>query len=277
MADRFAAGLIWLAVLLITMLFVWLLSDLVIGGVPHISWEFLTAIPRDAGRAGGIGPIIVSTMLLLLVTLSVSVPIGLGTAMLLAEFTSAHSVFGRSVRRSLDVLAGVPSIVFGLFGNAFFCITLGMGFSILSGGLTLACMVLPLLIRAAEEGFRSVPQEYRLASAALGMSQTTSLFRVILPAAVPGILVGIVLGVGRALAETAALIFTSGYVDRLPGSLFDSGRSLSIHVYDLSMNVAGGNAQARASAFVLVLLLLAINVAAGMVMTRWLGRRVVTV
>src|SRR5205823_6172239 len=168
---------------------------------------------------------LVSTALILAVCLASSLPVGLGTAVLLAEFTPAGGAFGRLVRRSLDVLAGVPSIVFGLFGNAFFCQVLGLGFSILSGGLTLACMVLPILIRATEEGFRAVPREYRLGAAALGLSRTTTLLHLLLPAAVPGLLVGLVLGLGRAIAETAALIFTSGYVDRMPGSLLDSGRS----------------------------------------------------
>ena len=122
---------------------------------------------------------------------------------MLAEFTPTDSWFGGLVRRSLDVLAGVPSIVFGLFGNVFFCKVLGLGFSILSGGLTLACMVLPILIRSTEEGFRAVPNEYRLGAAALGFSRTTTLFQLLLPAAVPGLVVGLVLGIGRAIAETA--------------------------------------------------------------------------
>jgi len=204
-------------------------------------------------------------------------PIGVGTAVLLAEFTSSENLFGRLVRRSLDVLAGVPSIVFGLFGNVLFCVYLGMGFSILSGGLTLACMVLPILIRSTEEGFRSVPDEYRHAAAALGVSRTTSLVHLLFPAAAPGLVVGLVLGVGRAIAETAALIFTSGYVDRMPESLSDSGRSLSIHILDLSMNVPGGDANAYASALVLIAMLLAINATASWVSNRWLHRRILTV
>jgi phosphate transport system permease protein len=178
------------------------------------------------------------------------------------------------VRRSLDVLAGVPSIVFGLFGNVFFCKVLGLGFSILSGGLTLACMVLPILIRSTEEGFRAVPNEYRLGAAALGFSRTTTLFQLLLPAAVPGLVVGLVLGIGRAIAETAALIFTSGYVDRMPESLLDSGRALSIHIFDLSMNISGGDANAYASALVLLLLLLLINGTAAWIAERWLHRRI---
>ena len=277
MADRLATFVIWSAALLVTVVFLWLLGEIVWSGVGQLSWSFLTDAPRNAGRAGGIAPILVSTGLLLLVCLGVSLPIGLGTAVLLAEFSSSQSLFGRLVRRSLDVLAGVPSIVFGLFGNAFFCIFLGLGFSILSGGLTLACMVLPILIRSTEEGFRSVPDQYRLGAAALGLSRTTTLLKLLLPAAMPGLIVGLVLGTGRAVAETAALIFTSGYVDRMPSSLMDSGRSLSIHVYDLSMNVAGGNANACATALVLILLLLLINGTTTWMMDRWLRRRLITI
>jgi phosphate transport system permease protein len=275
--EFLASTLVWSAAALVTATFCWLLGDILWHGLSQISWTFLTAPPRNAGREGGIGPILVSTALILGVCLGVSVPIGVGTAVLLAEFTTDSSLFGRLTRRSLDVLSGVPSIVFGLFGNAFFCKTLGLGFSILSGGLTLACMVLPILIRSTEEGFRAVPTGYRLSAAALGLSRTTTLFHLLLPAAVPGLLVGLVLGVGRAIAETAALIFTSGYVDRMPESLLDSGRALSIHIFDLSMNVSGGDAHAYASALVLVVLLLAINGTASWLAEHWLHRRIVTV
>ncbi len=275
--EWLASTCVWGAATLVTATFCWLLGDIVWHGLSHVSWTFLTAPPENAGRRGGIGPILVSTSLILAVCLGVSLPIGIGTAVLLAEFISDHSLFGRMTRRSLDVLAGVPSIVFGLFGNAFFCKTLGLGFSILSGGLTLACMVLPILIRSTEEGFRAVPTSYRLSAAALGLSRTTTLVHLLLPAAVPGLLVGLVLGIGRAIAETAALIFTSGYVDRMPASLLDSGRALSIHIFDLSMNVPGGDANAYASALVLVILLLTINSTSSWLAERGLHRKIVTV
>jgi phosphate transport system permease protein len=191
--------------------------------------------------------------------LAIALPLSLGTAIALTETTGRETLFSRNVRRSLDVLAGVPSIVFGLFGNAFFVITLGFGYSILSGGLTLACMVLPILIRTSEQAITMVPSDYRYAAAALGMKRTTTLFRVVLPAAAPAIFAGVVLGIGRALAETAALIFTSGYVARTPTSIFDSGRSLTVHIYDLAMNVPGGGARAYATACILILLLLVVN------------------
>lgn len=260
--DYLAQWLIYFAVLTIGAVFIWILSDLVRGGISHLSWGFLTESPRNAGRSGGIGPILVSTLWILLVALLAALPLAWTTAILLAEFVSSSSRFGLAVRFSLQVLAGVPSIIFGLFGNAFFSIYLGMGFSILAGGLTLACMLLPILVSTAEAGLRAVPQSYRLSAAALGMSRTATLFHLLLPSAAPALAAGLLLGIGRAIAETAALIFTSGYVDRMPGSLLDSGRALALHIFDLSMNVPGGDQPAYASALVLVSLLLGINILA---------------
>lgn len=260
--DGVIQGLIYLAVLLVSLVFFWMLFDLAHGGAAHLSWQFLTESPIDAGRAGGIASILVSTALILLVALTASVPLAWATAVLLAEFVPAESAFGKIVRFSLYVLAGVPSIVFGLFGNAFFSIYLELGFSILSGGLTLACMLLPILTSTAEAGLRAVPDTYRSSAAALGLSRTAALTHLILPAAAPTLAAGLLIGIGRALAETAALLFTSGYVDRMPGSLLDSGRALALHIFDLSMNVPGGDNPAYASALVLVSLLLCINILA---------------
>lgn len=260
--------IIWAIAIFVTAIFFWILSDIIWHGGGQISWEFLTTQPQNAGREGGISSIIVSTILILAVCIIVTVPIGVGTALFLSEFTDNESILGRIIRRSLDILAAVPSIVFGLFGNVFFCQTLGLGFSILSGGLTIACMVLPILIRETEEGFLAVPREYKLAAAALAYSRITTIWQILLPAATPGILVGLVLGIGRAMAETAALIFTSGYVDRMPSSILDSGRSLPIHIFDLSMNVSGGDTNAYASALVLLILLLIVNTTAALIGNR---------
>ena len=260
--DRLVQCVIYFAVLFVCAVFLWILFDLIRGGIAHISWEFLTESPRDAGRAGGIGSILVSTLMILLVALVTALPLACTTAILLTEYVPVTSKFGVVVRYSLQVLAGVPSIVFGLFGSAFFCIYLGLGFSILSGGLTLACMLLPILVSTAEAGLRALPNTYRLSAAALGMSRTATLFHLLLPAAAPTLAAGLLLGIGRAMAETAALLFTSGYVDRMPGSLMDSGRALALHIFDLSMNVPGGDTPAYASALVLVVLLLCINILA---------------
>jgi phosphate transport system permease protein len=272
--NTLATGLIHLSALLVSGLFVCLVFDVVTQGLPKLSWQFLLEAPRDAGRAGGIGPIIVATGWLLLVAIAAATPLGLATAVLLTEFTRPSSVFGRCLETSVGVLAGVPSIVFGLFGNAFFCVYLKLGFSIVSGGLTLACMALPILIHTAVEGLRATPNDYRLTAAALGMSRSAALLHLLLPAAAPALLAGLLLGIGRAGAETAALIFTSGYVDRMPDSWFDSGRALSVHIYDLSMNVAGGDANAYASALVLIVFLLVINSLAQMLTRHWLQQKI---
>lgn len=264
--EQVATLMVWLVALGITALFIWLLSDVLWQGGQAINGAFLTQAPAKAGLEGGIAPILVSTGWVLGVCMGVSLPLGLGTALFLTEFSPQQS--HRAIRLSLDILAGVPSIVFGLFGNAFFSKVLGLGFSILSGGLTLACMVLPILIRSIQVGLVNVPGEYRQAAAALGLSRFGTLKTLILPAALPGIAVGILLGIGRAIAETAALIFTSGYVDRMPTSVLDSGRVLSIHIFDLAMNIPGGEQNAYGTALVLVLLLILINT-----LVSWLAER----
>lgn len=261
-ADRLAATLVWGSAVLVLAIFLWIVGDLLWHGARQISLDFLLQSPRNAGRSGGIASVLVNTLLILAVCLAAAVPLSLACAIWLAECTRRPTRTGRLVRNCLDILAGIPSIVFGLFGNALFCVVLGFGFSILSGGLTLACMVLPLLIRSTEEGIRAVPEGYRQASAALAMSSTATLRYIILPAALPGMIAGLVLGIGRALAETAALLFTSGYVDRMPESLMDSGRALSIHVYDLAMNVPGGEPNAYGSALLLIATLMVINLLA---------------
>ena len=272
MAERLFTVVIWATALLVAALFLWLLGDLAWRGFGHLSWSFLVNEPERAGRAGGIAPILVATLAILGVALLAALPLGLASAIWLAEYSRQGGRFGHGVRLSLDVLAGVPSIVFGLFGYAFFCIFLGLGFSILAGGLTLACMILPIFIRTSEAGLAAVNDDWRRGADALGMSRATALKQVLLPAAAPAIGAGLLLGIGRATAETAALIFTSGYVDRMPESPLDSGRALAVHIYELSMNVTGGDSAAYASALVLILLIIATNAAALTLSERWSRR-----
>lgn len=263
----------WLVATLVAALFFWLLADIVTHGAGKLSWDFLTSEPERAGRRGGIWPILVSTLWVLAVSLSVAMPLGLGTAFWLHAFTPADSRLSRTIRVLLDILAGVPSIVFGLFGGVFFCVVLDLGFSLLAGGLTLACMILPLLIRTTEAGLAAVPVDWSRGAAALGMTRTAALWHILLPAAAPAVVAGLMLGIGRVLAESAVLIFTSGYVDRLPDSLMDSGRVLAVHIYDLSMNVTGGDRAAYGTALVLIALLLGVNGLAASLTSRWLTRR----
>ncbi|QDT11130.1 phosphate ABC transporter permease PstA [Planctomycetes bacterium K23_9] len=262
LTDRLVSLMIGSAAALVAAVLGWVLLDILYRGIGDLSWEFLAQPPEDAGRSGGIAPIIVSTMLILMVALIAAVPLSLSAAAALAQ--QRHRRFGWAwiASRCLDVLAAVPSVVFGLFGNAFFCVALGMGYSILAGGLTLACMILPILIHTTEHGLRAVPADYHYAAASLGLSRTTTFFRITLPAALPAIAAGLVLGIGRALAETAALIFTAGYVTRQPESLMGSGRSMSVHIFDMAMNVPAGDGRANATAALLVAMLLIINAAA---------------
>ena len=249
----------WLCGLFIILFFGYLLFDIVLNGFSRIDLTFFTNSPLNAGRAGGIAPMLISTVLILALCLVISLPIGVASAIYLAEYTSEKQWFSRFVKRSLNIIAGVPSIVMGLFGYAFFVIALQLGFSILSGALTLACMVLPLLIRSIEDSLRMIPQGYRDNAHALGLSKWRTVFQILLPMASQGILLAIILSIGRAMAETAALLYTSGYVTRMPESVLDSGRSLSVHIFDLSMNVPGGEQSAYASALTLIILLLMIN------------------
>ncbi|PIQ53109.1 MAG: phosphate ABC transporter, permease protein PstA [Comamonadaceae bacterium CG12_big_fil_rev_8_21_14_0_65_59_15] len=274
MSERVFTSAIWLGAGVVTAFFLWLLGDLVWQGAAHLSVSFLLSDTLDSGRSGGIAAILLSTLLILAVALLAAIPLGLMSAVWLTEYTRRDNAWGDAVRMSLDVLAGVPSIVFGLFGNAFFSVYLGLGFSIVSGGLTLACMILPIFIRTSEAGLSAVSDDWRRNAAALGMSRASVLWHVLLPTAAPAIAAGLMLGVGRATAETAALIFTSGYVDRMPTSLLDSGRALAVHIYDLSMNVTGGDQAAYASALVLIILIVFINTGAWALSERWLARKV---
>ncbi len=258
-SDRLAGAigaLLLLAVLVPMGLMLWSLLE---QGAGLISVDFLLNDPRQAGRAGGIAALLVSTAWILAVCLLVAVPVGLGCALYLSEQVPAGTRRAQWLGGVLDMLAAVPSIVYGLFGYQFFAISLGLGFSILSGGLALALMVLPLMIRSAEQALRAVPLSYRQAGESLAISRWGWVRRILIPQAAPGIAVGIILSIGRALAETAVLLFTAGYVLRQPDSLFDSGRALSVHIYDLAMNVPGGMPRAAATGLVLVAMLIILN------------------
>jgi phosphate ABC transporter, permease protein PstA len=208
---------------------------LVWNGLPTISWEFLTQPPVKAMTAGGIWPCIVGTALLALGALAVSFPLGVASAVYLHEY-AGRSRFAQYVRLGVNNLAGVPSIVFGLFGMSFFVIYCGLGISLLSGILTLAVLTLPVIIGTAEEALRQVPMTYREASLALGATQSQTIARVVLPAALPGMLTGAILGLARAAGETAAIMFTAVvfFTKKDVDSLFSPVMSLSNHMYVLA-------------------------------------------
>lgn len=233
-------------------------------GLPHVDVDFLLTAPRRSGLEGGIAPILVSTAGVTGIALGAAIPVAIGIALLLTECAARDSRMASAVRTCLAMLAAVPSIVFGLVGNVLFCEWLGFGFSILSGGLTLACMVLPIVAVVAEQALRGVPDSARQGGYALGMPRRRIVARILLPTAMPGIVAGVALGFGRAVAESAALIFTSGYVDRMPGTILDSGRTLAVHILDLAMNVPGGDARAYATATVLLASILAVVASLGL-------------
>ncbi len=259
MADRVAWLAGWVLLALVMVPVALMVTALWQQSADVLSVGFLLEDPGRAGRSGGIAALLISTGWILALCLLVAVPVGLGCALYLSESLPADSRRAQWLGGVLDMLAAVPSVVYGLFGYQFFAITLGLGFSILSGALALSLMVLPLMIRSAEQAMRAVPMGYRQARDALALSRWGWVRRILLPCAAPGIAVGIILSAGRALAETAVLLFTAGYVLRRPDSLFDSGRTLSVHIYDLAMNVPGGMPRAAATAVVLVALLVMLN------------------
>lgn len=257
--DRVAGVIVSVAALSIVALLGWVVVATLRAGLGEIDLRFLTTAPTRAGRGGGIGPLIVSTLLVLAIAMLTATPIALLAAIRLADRSRQGRPGAVVARSGLIVLAAVPSIVFGLFGNALFCQALGIGYSILAGGLTLGCMILPFMTVTAERALRDLPDDWRLGAAALGIGRLSYLWRIELPAAAPALGSALALGIGRSLAETAALLFTSGYVMRVPTSLFDSGRTLSVHVYDLAMNVPGGASRASATACVLIGLMVLID------------------
>jgi phosphate transport system permease protein len=252
----------WLAFMLISamsiaalLMLTWPLLTVLVHGMPVLSLNFLLDAPSNAGRSGGIGPILVSTLAIVSISLTVALPMAFATAVLMTEVLSADSHIARVMRSSLDILAGVPSVVFGLFGLSLFCRQLGLGYSIAAGGATLACMILPTLTRSLVSALHAIGMQHRLAGSALGLSRATVLWFVTMPVALPGIAAAVILALTRALAETALLLFTSGYSDRMPESIMDSGRSISVHIYELSTNVPGGMGNAYGSALALLLML----------------------
>lgn len=271
--DQFAAFACYFSLLSVLFFFSWLILDITKNSFSNISLEFLYLNPENMGRMGGIGSVIVSTVLILLISLLMTLPIGLTCALFLSDWGKEKSLLRSILRQILEVLSGVPSIVFGLFGSAFFCVYLKLGYSILAGGLTLACMILPLFIRIVEEGLKAIPEELKTASIALNFSKFGRVIHLLLPIALPSIAIATILSVGRALSETAALLFTSGYAMRTPESVFDSGRTLSVHIYDLAMNVPGGEIAAYKTAFVLILILLIINSATNVIASSLLKRK----
>lgn len=241
-------------------------------GLAHMTWSFLAEPPLDSGRKGGVLPMVVGTLAVTALGVLLATPLGVGTAIYLTEYTR-EGWLTRIIRFGAECLAGVPSIIFGLFGFVFFVLTLGFGWSILAGGLTLAFMILPTIIRTSEEAIKAVPHAFSEVSLSLGASKWQTVVKVVVPTALPGIVTGVILGIGRSISETAAVIFTSGssLSQVIPTSLFDGTRTLSVHFYQLAREGISAD-KAYATASVLVLSILAINATAYGVMSRFMRR-----
>jgi phosphate transport system permease protein len=244
-------------------------------GAPAISWGFLTAIPSDGMRAGGILPAIVGTFYLTLGTAIFSVPLGIAAAIYLSEY-ARENWLTRLIRIAIINLAGIPSVVYGLFGLGLFVLFLKFGTSILAASLTLSIMTLPVIISAAEEALRAVPQAFRTVSISLGGTRWQTIRKIILPQALPGILTGVILGLERAAGETAPILFTGAafFLPRLPNSPLDATMALPYHLFVISTQVPGMPIQIQyGTALVLIIFVLGMNLIATVIRSRARAKR----
>lgn len=271
--EKIARCLLWAAALLTVGLLFVIIGYIFKEGLSALSIDFLLDSPRKMGAKGGIFPSIVGTLYLTVMTLAFAVPVGVGAAVYLNEYTKGRWVTG-VIRFGTEALAGIPSIIFGLFGFAFFVILLRPltgGWSIISGALTGALMVLPTIVRTSEEALKTVPLTFREGSLALGASRWQTVSRVVLPAAFPGILTGIILAIGRVVGETAALLLTLGGTLLMPHSLFSGARTMSMHLYMVAMETGAMN-MAFGTAVVLIVTIFLINSAAGLLRNKMIDR-----
>ncbi|MCL2216138.1 MAG: phosphate ABC transporter permease PstA [Defluviitaleaceae bacterium] len=256
--------LTWLSIGVTVAVFTLVVGYVLINGVPYIS-PSLFALESTALNPS-LFPALMGTLMIVGLSLILAVPLGIFSAIYLVEYARRGSRFVKIVRLTTETLAGIPSIVYGLFGFIFFGVFLGWGLSLMSGAFTVSIMILPLIMRATEESLRAVPDTYREGSFGLGAGRLRTVVRIVLPAATPGILAGIILAIGRIIGETAAIIFTLGNVARMPNNLFDSGRTLSAHMYTLA-NEGTHPGEAHATAAVLLLVVILINA-----LSSWIAR-----
>jgi phosphate transport system permease protein len=275
-AQRGAFFLIALSVAVVLVILGVILFEIIVNGAGAISWEFLTQSPRNLGRDGGIFPAIVGTLYLVGGALVCALPVGIATAIYLIEYT-ADTPLTRGIRTAVDLLNGTPSIVFGLFGFAFLVLFLNFGVSMIAGQITLGLMILPTVIRTTEESLRSIPKSLREGSYALGATKWQTIWRVVLPPALPGILTGAILSIGRAAGETAPIMFTAVVFSSrfLPSSLSEPVMALPYHLFILTTTVPGASAQKYGTAFVLLIMVLSIYFVAILVRRRYRSATVI--
>jgi phosphate transport system permease protein len=244
-------------------------------GAPALSWEFIFGFPSDGMRSGGIWPAIVGTFFLTILCTIVVAPLGIGAAVYLSEY-AADNRWTQSIRIAIINLAGIPSVVYGLFGLGLFVIFFNFGISILAGSLTLAIMTLPVIITTTEEALRAVPQSFRVVSRSVGATQLQTVRRIVLPQALPGIMTGVILGLERAAGETAPILFTAAvfFLPRLPNSALDPTMALPYHLYVISTQVPGMEPKIQyGTALVLLLFVLGMNLLATIIRSRARARR----
>jgi phosphate transport system permease protein len=273
--QRLGFGLLTVITLLTVIPIVVVVFYIFIQGLPAISLEFLTGFPREGMRAGGILPAIIGTVLLTLGTAIFAVPLGIGAGVYLSEYATEGRLT-RLIRLAIINLAGIPSVVYGLFGLGLFVLFLNFGTSILAASLTLSIMTLPVIISTAEEALRSVPQSFRVVSISLGATRWQTIRRIVLPQALPGILTGVILGLERAAGETAPILFTGAafFLPRLPGSPFDATMALPYHLFVISTQVPGMPVQIQyGTALVLLVFVLGMNLLATVIRSRARARR----
>jgi len=254
--DLLLRYLVWASAVITFGALIFLIGYIVIRGIPHLRPE-LFSFTYTADNVSMLPPLI-TTALMIVLALLIAAPLGIFTAIYLVEYAKKDNKLVKIVRVTAETLAGIPSIVYGLFGMLFFVVFMRWGYSLMSGGFTLAIMILPLIMRTTEESLKSVPDNFREGSFGLGAGRLRTVFKIVLPSAAPGILAGIILATGRIAGETAALIYTAGTMPRIPDNLFASGRTLSIHMFELSKEGFYIN-QAYATAVVLLILVVGIN------------------
>ena len=233
-----------------------LIGYILVRGIPHLNLSLFEWIYSTENVS--MMPSLINTILMVLLSLLIAAPVGIASAVYLVEYAKRGNKFVEVIRLTTETLQGIPSIVYGLFGALFFVKTLGWGVSLLSGACTLSIMILPLIMRTTEEALKAVPDSYREGSFGLGAGRMRTVFRIILPAATPGILAGVILAIGRVVGESAALIFSAGTIAAVPNTVFDSARTLSVHMYCLYSEGLYTD-QAAATAVVLLLIVIAIN------------------
>jgi phosphate transport system permease protein len=258
MSQRIMKGVFWASGILTVILLLVIIGYILYKGLPVVNMSFIFSNPIDSGKSGGIFPMIVSSLYVTLIAVAVATPLGVGAAVYLSEYAGENNLV-KLIRFGAETLASIPSIVYGLFGLAFFVVYLGLGWCVLSGGLILAIMALPTILQVAEVSLEAVPASYREGSLAIGATKWQTIYNVVLPAAVPGITTGVILGLARAISEAAAIMFAVGAALSVPISIFDPARPLPLHLYILATEgISLDNAYGTAAVLVLIVLIITV-------------------